>query len=181
MSEPTTPPEALLSAALSLLGPRRRGVEELRNRLRKKGFKSQEVANCLAWLEKRDLLDDHAFAQALARDRVKLSPRSPAAVRRELALRGISEPVAQAAVTRVLEEEDISEGQLAEAAARGWVRRQGPKVLEAMGAEDFTLHRERARRRLYGFLSRRGFRGDAARKGMEAGFLEARNRLSPND
>ncbi len=173
-----TPPEELLSAALRLLAPRRRGIEELRGRLRKKGFGAAEVDECLDWLRERDLLDDLAFSQALARDRVKLSPRSPSALRRELALRGIQGKVADEAVDRVLEEEDLTEEKLARAAGEGWVRKQGMRVVEALLLDRFTPERERARRRLYGFLARRGFRGEAARAGLDSGFEEARNRLS---
>ena len=174
MAEAPTPPEALLNAALHLLGPRRRGVEELRGRLRKKGFSAPEVANCLAWLQERDLLDDLAFSEALARDRVKLSPRSPSALVRELVLKGISRSVAEEAVDRAMVEEGASETGLAVAAGKSWVRKQGRRVWDALLLEKISLDRERARRRLYAFLSRRGFRGEAAKMGMEAGISEAR-------
>ena len=54
----------------------------------------------------------------------------------------------------MLSSEDVSELELARAAVAKWARRSG---------ED----REKARRRLYGFLSRRGFGGDTVRQVME--------------
>jgi regulatory protein len=171
------PPEALLNAALRLLAPRRRGVEELRGRLRRKGFQAQEVANCLAWLEERDLLDDEAFARALIRDRLRFSPRSPSLLRRELALKGIDPSLAAATVETVLEEESLSEETLAERAAVAWVRKQGQGALRDLLDDALTPERERARRRFRGFLARRGFRGTAAQGGMEVAFSQARKLL----
>ncbi len=179
--EATSPPEDLLNAALRLLAARRRGVEELRGRLLRKGFPTGDVANCLRWLEVRDLLDDGAFARAWIRDRLNLSPRGPYLILQELIKRGVRRSLAQEALEEVLEEEAVSEDTLAEAAARGWVRKQGPRVLKALTGERFSEDREKARRRLYAFLARQGFRGEGARRGMEAGEVEARNDLSNKD
>lgn len=175
------PPDALLHAALRLLAPRRRGVEELRRRLREKGFGAREIAHCLNWLEERDLLDDEAFAQALTRDRVRFSPRSSSLLRRELALRGIDPSVAGSAVEAVLEAEGTSETDLAARAAEGWIRKQGQDRLRHLLEPSFTPERERTHRRFHGFLARRGFRGEAARVGRESGMDEARKIISEND
>jgi len=176
------PPEALLNAALRLLASRRRGVQELRDRLLRKGFSLEEVETCLSWLEERDLLDDVAFSEALVRDRLRFSPRSPAFLRRELARRGIAPEVAQAAVARILEEEDLSERRLARAAGRQWAAKQGPDTLVRLADREFTAaERVRVRRRLYGFLARKGFRGEAAKEGMEAAETEARKSFLGNN
>ena len=181
MKSADTPSEALLNAALHLLAPRRRGIEELRGRLRKKGFEAGEVANCLVWLEERDLLDDNAFSRALVRDRLRFSPRSPGILKQELTSKGIPPSVAETAVQGTLEEVGVSEAELATRAAMAWIRKQGPGLLGEFLSDRFTPERERARRRLYGFLSRRGFRGEAAARGMEAGREEARKHLFSND
>jgi regulatory protein len=181
MTEARTPPESLLSAALRLLAARQRGVEELRGRLRKKGFEAGEISNCLRWLEERDLLDDAAFSQALVKDRLNFSPRSRAILKMELSRKGIQGGVAEEAVQEVFQETGTSETSLAEKAARGWVRKQGERVLRELTEEDFSTAREKARRRLYGFLVRRGFRGGAAQAGLEAGSLESSNILSDKD
>ncbi len=171
------PPEALLNAALRLLAARRRGVQELRDRLLRKGFSSEEVEPCLSWLEERELLDDVAFSEALVKDRLRFSPRSPAFLRRELARRGIAPEVAQGAVERILEEEDFSERGLARAAGTQWAVRQGPDTLAHLVDRELTPGRVRIRRRLHGFLARKGFRGEAAKAGMEAAETEARKSL----
>ena len=173
MTEVQTPPEKLLAAALRLLAARQRGVKELRGRLAKKGFGKGEISNCISWLLERGYLNDAAFSRALVKDRLNFSPRSPALLRMELSRKGITSSVAEASVQEVLEEEGASEQSVAEEAAQRWVRKQGEKVLLELTDESFSEAREKARRRLYGFLVRRGFRGGAARAGLEAGFLEA--------
>ena len=180
-SNPPRPEEELLNAALRLLSVRSRGVEELRGRLLKKGFPPGEVENCLKWLEARDLLDDGAFSRALVRDRVNLSPRGPSLLQQELWKKGVARATAEKAVEAIFQDQGVSEGDLAEKAARGWVRRQGRRAREALVASPFTEEREKARRRLFAFLGRRGFRGEAASRGMEAGEEEARILLQDMD
>lgn len=175
---PARPGEDLLNAALRLLAARMRGVEELRGRLLKKGFSAAEVSACLVRLEERDLLDDAAFARALVRDRLSFSPRGAGVLRQELARKGIARKTAEEAIEAVFQNQEVSEGELAEAASRGWVRKQGRSTQGALVAERFSEEREKARRRLYAFLGRRGFRGSAASRGMEAGEVEARILLS---
>jgi len=168
------PAEAPLNAALNLLSARSRGVEELRSRLSRKGFGAKEISECILWLKERDLLDDGAFARAFLRDRLRFSPRSPSRLRQELTQRGIASAVAREATEDVLEEEGVTELELSRTAARSWVRKQGAALLDRFLDEQFSPEREKARRRLYGFLSRRGFLGEAASEGMRAGEEEAR-------
>jgi SOS response regulatory protein OraA/RecX len=174
------PPEGLLDAALRLLATRQRGVEELRGRLLRKGFPADSVASCLTWLEHRGHLDDEAFSRALVRERIRLSPRGGSVIGAELIRRGISPALAREVVERVLKDEGITEASLAEEAARGWIRKQGPQSLTALLEDRFTSRRERARSRLYRLLSRRGFTGEAERAGMQAGEIEARKTLVYN-
>jgi len=168
------PPEKLLKPALRLLSARARSVEELRNRLLRKGFNSSEVSYCLRWLVDRDLLNDESFARSLTRDRLRFSPRSPFLLKRELANKGVSSSLAGEAVNAVLEEEGTSAEELSTRAAQSWVRRQSSSTRAELLGDRFSPERERARRRLYGFLARRGFVGDSARQGLETGEKEAR-------
>jgi regulatory protein len=168
------PPEALLDAALRLLGARARSVRELRDRLLKKKFGSSEVSHCIRWLLDRSLLNDEAFARALTRDRLRFSPRSPFLLKREATLRGVDPFLAGEVVDAVLEEEGVSAEDLSALAAEGWVRKQGSVTRRELLASRFDPKGERARRRLYGFLARRGFAGDVARRGLEAGEEKAR-------
>jgi SOS response regulatory protein OraA/RecX len=152
-------------------------VEEIRHRLLRKGFPTAEVESCLSWLRDRDLLDDRSFSRALVRDRLRFSPTSPAVLRRELARKGVSPRIANEAVEEVLREEGVSEADLAEAAGRRWAERQGPRALEALLSGTRSPDRERAHRRLHGFLGRRGFRGEARAAGVDAASDESRKIL----
>ncbi len=165
----TTPEPSLLNPALRLLSARARSVAELRGRLLKKGFDPGAVAYCLQWLLDRDLLNDESFSRALIRDRIRFSPRSPRLMVRELKEKGVAEPLAAETVEAVLQEEGISEADLSATAARDWVRKQSATTRRGLRGDRFTPEREKSRRRLYGFLARRGFLGDAARLGLEAG------------
>jgi len=184
-SNPSPPPspdsfsEALREAALRLLSVRGRSVQELRGRLLDKAFDSGEVDACLAWLLERRFLDDGAFARAFVRDRIRFSPRSPFLVQRELRDRGVAEHVAREAMESVMEEEDLTPAALAARVAEAWVRKQPPVRRRALLGPRFDARREKARRSLYGYLARRGFVGDEARAGLEAGEKAARAGLDP--
>lgn len=149
-------------------------MEELRGRLRRKGFPPRAVAHCLQWLLERDLLNDESFSRALIRDRIRFSPRSPSLMVRELREKGVAVALAEATVEGVFREDGISVGELSAAAAQDWVRKQSSPTRRGLLSERFKPEREKARRRLYGFLARRGFLGDAARSGLEAGEEAAR-------
>lgn len=160
-------------AALKLLSVRARSRRELQRRLRRKDFPTAVVRACLDELEARELLDDGAFARSLARDRIRLKARGPARIRRELRARGVADDTARSAIDGVMDDEGVTERELAEEAALGWLRRQPAEVAAALAGEPFSPERERARRRLTGYLGRRGFRGAAAVAAMEAASAQA--------
>jgi regulatory protein len=151
-----------------LLAVRARSIRELKDRLLAKGFDAKDVSACVRWLRSRKLLDDEAFAQSFTRDRLRLSPRSPFLLTRELRERGIAPELAGSIPERVISEEGWTTEELAARVAESWVRRQHSQDRESLLAERFSPERERARRRLLAFLSRRGFSTNAARSGLEA-------------
>ena len=122
---------------------------------------------CLDRLEQRGLLNDAAVASAFVRDRIRYRPRGKGRLTQELRAKGVAERVAHEAVDRVLEDEDLSEAQLAARVLEAWLRRQGPPVLDALASEARTPERERAYRRLHGYLARRGFTGAALSRAKE--------------
>jgi regulatory protein len=155
-------------AGLRLLGVRARSRRELHTRLTDKGFPPRVVDRVLDDLEGDGWLDDDAFARALVRDRVRLKPRAPARLREELRRKGVARGVADAAIEAVFAEEEIAPLELAVRAARGWLRRQGPATVAALGAAEWSQAREKAKRRLANYLGRRGFRGSVAVTALEA-------------
>jgi regulatory protein len=150
-------------AALRLLAHRSRSVAELRRGLERRGLSPGAVEGTLAWLDARGYLDDRAFAESFVRDRLRLRPRGRAALERELRAKGVDEGTARGAVETVMAAEGGDEATMALDAAREWARRNGGLVREAGRSPD---QRQRARRRLYGHLARRGFPPDAVRSAL---------------
>lgn len=150
--------------ALNLLSHRARSRAEIRRRLARKEFGPAVIDETLAWLDARGYLDDAAFAESFIRDRLRLRPRGRLGLLTELRRKGVDEATAVAAVDRVMEAEDVDEAALAIDAADAWARKNQPAVKNAAGSRD---DRQRARRRLYAHLARRGFAPDAVRAGVD--------------
>lgn len=141
-------------SSLSLLSYRPRTARELQRRLVRKDFPEDLAASTVEDLRARGLVDDAAFAESFVRDRVRLKPRGRRRIVQELRAKGVDPATAEAAISEVMEGEDTSETELARAAAARWSPRPGE---DPRGA----------RRRLYGFLARRGFGGEAIRAVLE--------------
>jgi regulatory protein len=162
-------------AALNLLSYRARTRTELRRKLTGKGFRPARVDVCLDRLEERGLVDDSAVAAAFVRDRLRHRPRGKARLTSELRAKGLGGSLSGEVVDAVLADEGVSEQDLAVRVAEGWLRRQGTAAVEALAASTRTVESEKARRRLYGHLARRGFRGTDLRSGIDAAVALARN------
>lgn len=141
-------------AALGLLSFRARTASELRRRLLRKEFPEEVVDACVADLEERGMVDDSSFAEMFVRDRVRFRPRGARRLAQELRAKGVDMETAADAIGEVMEREEVSELDLAREAVAKWSRRPGEDP-------------QRARRRLYGFLARRGFGGDTVRQILE--------------
>ncbi len=165
----------LREAALRLLSYRARSRAELRRRLRRKGFAPGRIDECLDDLEKRGFLDDEAMAAAFVRDRLRHRPRGRDRLISELREKGVPFRLAARVVERVLEDAGRTERDLALEVAEKWLRSQNPQTLSDLTRAPGHTRRERARRRLYGYLSRRGFRGEALRAAMERAEARARS------
>ena len=141
-------------SSLNLLSFRARTAVELRRRLREKGFPDEVAERCVGELVERGLVDDSSFAETFVRDRVRLRPSGARRLVQELRTKGIDADTATDAIEEVLRDEGTSELELARAAVKKWARRSGEDP-------------DRARRRLYGFLARRGFGAETVRQVME--------------
>jgi regulatory protein len=153
-------------AALGLLSHRARTRQELRRKLRGKRFDPARIDACLDRLEERGLLSDAAVAAAFVRDRLRFHPRGRARLASELRAKGVEANVAQQSIGLVFEDEEMSDAGLARSAADAWLARQPAEVAAALGSRTHTPASGKAKRRLYGYLARRGFRGDALADAM---------------
>jgi regulatory protein len=132
--------EAALTHAYRLLAHRLRSEAELRRRLHEKGHTADLTDALISRLTEEGLVDDRAFARAFVSDKVKLSGWGRERIARDLGRAGLSDEIVQAAVAH-LEEADEYERAMAALGRHGPPR---PPL-------------DKARKRAYDFLSRRGF------------------------
>lgn len=138
--------------ALRYLSHRARSRAELERYLRRKGYEEPIAARVLARLEELGYVDDRTFAEAHVRDRIRLKPRGRFKLLMELREKGVAEADAGAAIEAAFREMDVTERELLERCAR--------KRWRARRTDD----PEKLRRRISGYLRRRGFRGSEVRE-----------------
>jgi regulatory protein len=141
-------------AALRLLAVRPRSAAELARRLRMKGYEPEISEEVIARLRDLGMIDDAAFAGTLVRDRVRLKPQGARRLANELRAKGVDEETARAAIRETIDGEQTDERELARRAAEKWRPRAGEEPA-------------RARRRLHGYLARRGFDSDVIREVLD--------------
>jgi len=134
--------------AAAALGRRARSAHELERWLLQRGFEHADVADAVARLTEIGAIDDSQYARAFARSRALGKGMSRRRLTQELARRGVARPMADAAIADVMDEESVDERALLEAAAR--------KKLSVLNGQD----PDTVKRRLYGYLARRGYASD---------------------
>ena len=162
-------------AALNLLSYRMRTRSELKRRLRQKDFWPARIDLCLDQLEAKGFLNDEAAAAAFIRDRLRHRPRGKARLSSELRSKGLDADTVNRVINDVFENEGTDDLLLARQVAEGWLRRQNQDTVKTLADTAHSQSREKVRRRLYGHLTRRGFRGDALRTAIEETIEAARN------
>lgn len=126
-------------AATRLLGYRPRSEHELAQRLRQRGFDVATIDAVLTTLKGQGLVDDSSFATFWKDNRQSFSPRSKWLTRQELRQKGVPAEVIEQVVSTI--DDSDSAYRAAKRKARG---------LKGSDYDSF-------RRRLGGFLQRRGF------------------------
>ncbi len=126
--------------ALHFLSYRPRSVQEVQRNLADKGFSEDAIETTLGRLERAGLLDDKEFARFWVEQRHDFRPRSIAMLRHELRQKGVPPAAISHAVG------DLDEDELAYQTACHYAGR-----LSSLPLDEF-------RRKLSGYLARRGFR-----------------------
>lgn len=142
--------------ALNLLAFRARSSRELARSLGRKGEEQSDVEWAIRRLTEQGLLDDEAFARSFARAKVVGGKQSRRRVQQDLARKGVARAVSDDAIDTVFEEEAVDQRAIVEEAAR--------KKLRSLAGLDPAVQR----RRLYGFLARRGYELDDIRAALAA-------------
>lgn len=141
-----TPYEELESSkafkvALRLISYRPRSRHEIQSRLKRK-FGDVAIRAAMDCLEEKGYLDDLRFAHFWRQNRETHRPRGKRLIKQELLQRGVNKEVVDQAIT------DLDEGTSAYRAAT-------TRLPRLRGTDYITF-----RRRLEGYLNRRGFRRD---------------------
>jgi regulatory protein len=132
--------------ALRLLARREHGVRELGEKLlRKAGTDSGDVRAVVQELVDRGLLSDARYAEAFARDAVRLRPRARRQLVGELVGRGVPAPVAGRSVDAAFADEAVDDDALARGLAEAYLPRLAGRPADVRW------------RRLAAYLQRRGF------------------------
>jgi regulatory protein len=132
--------ESTYQKALHFLSYRPRSSAEVRQNLVKRGTPADLVEETVDRLQRAGLVNDQEFARIWIENRNTFQPRSKSALRMELRRKGLSDEIVQPVL-----DEQVDEQALAFEAARKYSRR-----LAGLEWPDF-------RRKLGGFLARRGF------------------------
>lgn len=148
MAKPDKPKRSTYDRALDMLEARARSVTELRRLLITKGEPADDVDATIERLRASGLLDDANYARELTRSKALGAGLSRRRIQQELTKRGVARELSSDAIDEVFEQESIDEGESIERAAR--------KKLRTL----MKLDAPTRRRRLYGFLARRGFDSD---------------------
>jgi regulatory protein len=143
-----------LESALRLLAYRPRSERELRDRLARKRFRRPIIDEALGRLREMGYLDDAAFARFWTETRQSLRPRSSRLVAAELRRMGVEKDTSEQATAGISDEDAAFQA-------------AGARLRALRG-----LEYQRFRERLGGFLTRRGFTYDVARRTIERCWAE---------
>ncbi len=128
-----------LNAATHYLGYRPRSEFEVRERLQRRGFDGDSVGVVIARLKEQGLVDDIDFAQFWRENRDSFSPRSQWLTKLELRQKGVADDIINQVVETIDDDDSAYRAALSKA-----------RSLPRSDYQGF-------RRRLGGYLKRRGF------------------------
>lgn len=141
--------------AIECLARAPRSTKDLTRWLLEREYTPDDVAAAIEKLTARGLLNDAQFAVLFARSRMLHRGMSRLRIQLELAKRGIARGLVDAAIAEVMTDESFDERAMVESAAT--------KKFRSLA----KLDREVQRRRLYGFLARKGYPGTLVRETVE--------------
>lgn len=136
-------------AALGFLSYRPRSEAELRQRLGQKGFSPEVLNTVVARLTEQKLLDDPVFAQFWKDNRQSFRPQSQRLTRLELKRKGVADDVIDSVVSEMDDEDSAHRAALS-------------KSHQFTGKDYLSF-----RRRMGGYLQRRGFSSSVIRRTLE--------------
>jgi len=142
--------------ALKAINFRPRSIEELTEKLKNRGFLNETIKHIISEFKDKGLLDDTKFSKLWVNSRMATKPKGAALLKRELKSKGVKRELAE----KILEDtkKDYNEYEI--------VKRLADARMEQLKG----LNQMTAKRRLFGFLKRRGFTFDTIMKVLEQEF-----------
>jgi len=146
---------AAYDKALECLARGARSTKDLARWLAQREHSRENVALTIARLTEFGLLNDAEFARSFARSRATGRGMSRRRIQAELTKRGVARELADAAIAEVMADESVDERAMVEAAAE--------KKYRSLQ----KLEPDVQRRRLFGFLARKGYPPDLVSETVE--------------
>lgn len=128
--------------ALNLLAARARSEYEIRQALEQRNAPEDVIEQVVEWLVKHELIDDAAYGQSYARQQYESKGLARNRIERELRNRGLAEQNIFDATSQITNEDE---------------QQRALELAQNRYRSMRSLEPEVARRRLYGFLMRKGY------------------------
>ena len=139
--------------AFKLLSYRPRSIKEIEDRLKKKDYSAKVILEVIKSLKRLKFLNDKEFSRMWVESRIKTRPMGRYRLYQELIQKGIDRDLIEKTLNNYREEEEIK---LARELAQRKLKRSYQNLDEVT-----------TKRRLYGFLQRRGFSYDIIQEVMK--------------
>ncbi|HXG39276.1 MAG TPA: RecX family transcriptional regulator [Bacteroidota bacterium] len=140
--------------AINYISYRPRSSKEVIDHLKKKSFSAELAKTVTQQLQKKNLIDDIAFAQMFVRDRLKRKPIGSARLRQQLLMKGIAPNIIERVLHDLVNDDDQQRAAELLAAKR----------LSHAAGSYAQLDPAKRKRRMFEYLLRRGFSTDIASK-----------------
>ena len=129
---------------IKYLARREHSRYELYKKLNRKDYNRSNINQILDELEDKDYINDERFARSWIKSRLRLKPRGPRLIKKELAQKGVAKSLQDRLIFELVSEE--KELEMAEKLSRKWLRKKRDK--------------ENLDKKLYRYLSNKGFSGN---------------------
>jgi len=150
------------NSAVRYIGYRPRSEAELRNKLERRGFSADITDKVVSRLKEQGLVDDITFARFWTENRESFRPRSQSLTAFELKQKGITNEIIKQSVSAIDDEDSAYNVALTKT-----------RRLESIDYSDF-------RKRISGYLQRRGFSYEIIRRTIEKIWQERGKQNSPD-
>ena len=152
-------------AAYNYLSYRAGSVKEVRDKLAQKDYAAEIIEQVVADLERQQLLDDRDFARRWVEARLRRANGSRK-LAQDLRRKGVGSEIVDEVLAEYAAELD-----------------SGERAVELLGKQAWRyrgLERDKAKRRMLGFLARRGYDADMARKVVDQVWQELADEVEGN-